>query len=298
VVNATDTSTAAAPATSPVSGEGVYGAMVADSGGFYVAVFSPTVRNSLSYTASHPGTAKHVVSGLNPGAYFVTQNGVSISDPYPTDASGAIAFAETGGGVIGIGGMGVSTRSLPAGMIGTAYHQSLAALGGTGQYLWSIASGTLPPGLSLSSGGAIGGTPSGNAGTSSFVVQALDLDGTTAAGSLSIVICDPLVITTSGQLPGAIVGIPYAVNLEVTGGNGGNAWNIVSGALPAGLSMSAVGAITGSPTTPLAGAFTVAVTDALGATASKAMSVLVLPAPGPPAPVRAGSLVKPGSTAR
>ena len=106
VVNATDTSTAAAPATSPVSGEGVYGAMVADSGGFYVAVFSPTVRDSLSYTASHPGTAKHVVSGLNPGAYFVTQNGVSISDPYPTDASGAIAFAETGGGVIGIGGMG------------------------------------------------------------------------------------------------------------------------------------------------------------------------------------------------
>ena len=47
----------------------------------------------------------------------------------------------------------------PAGaVVGEVYEHSLTADGGRGGYTWSITSGTLPPGLSLDSGGSIGGT--------------------------------------------------------------------------------------------------------------------------------------------
>ena len=50
--------------------------------------------------------------------------------------------------------------------------QTLQATGGTGSYVWSLAGGTLPAGLSLSSDGVISGTPV-QAGTFAFTVEAL-----------------------------------------------------------------------------------------------------------------------------
>src|SRR5205085_12612793 len=47
----------------------------------------------------------------------------------------------------------------PSGTVNQAYSASLAATGGTPPYSWAIASGALPPGLSLNASGAISGTP-------------------------------------------------------------------------------------------------------------------------------------------
>jgi hypothetical protein len=58
-----------------------------------------------------------------------------------------------------------------------AYSQTLAATGGNGTLVWSLDSGSLPAGLSLSSGGVISGTPTGT-GTSNFTVRVADSDGT------------------------------------------------------------------------------------------------------------------------
>jgi hypothetical protein len=102
VVNPTDTTVGTAPATSQVSGSGIYGAVIADSGGSYVAVFSPTVTDTLTYTATHSGAGKHVVSGLAPGTYAVTQGGSPLAGTHTADASGAIEFTESGGGVFAI----------------------------------------------------------------------------------------------------------------------------------------------------------------------------------------------------
>jgi len=69
---------------------------------------------------------------------------------------------------------GITTASLPAGTVGTAYSASLAASGGTTPYTWSVASGTLPAGLTVSStSGIISGTPTA-AQTANFTVQAND----------------------------------------------------------------------------------------------------------------------------
>nr|WP_284694742.1 Ig domain-containing protein [Geomonas sp. Red32] len=82
--------------------------------------------------------------------------------------------------------MTVSTSTLPAGTVGTAYSQTLTATGGTSPYSWSVTTGTLPAGLNMSSG-VISGSPT-TAGTSTFTVQVTDSSSPaqTATKSLSI----------------------------------------------------------------------------------------------------------------
>ena len=48
---------------------------------------------------------------------------------------------------------------IPPGYVNTSYSHQLSVYGGTGPYTWSIWSGSLPTGLSLSSSGLISGTP-------------------------------------------------------------------------------------------------------------------------------------------
>jgi len=68
----------------------------------------------------------------------------------------------------------IGTASVPAGTIGLAYSATLAGTGGTSPYSWSLASGALPPGLTLAAAtGVISGTPTG-AGTFSFTVKLTD----------------------------------------------------------------------------------------------------------------------------
>ncbi|MCM2270910.1 MAG: putative Ig domain-containing protein [Thermoanaerobaculia bacterium] len=70
--------------------------------------------------------------------------------------------------------LAVTTSSLPAGKRRKAYSQTLAATGGVTPYAWSLASGSLPPGLTLAaSTGRISGKPT-TAGTWGFTVRVTD----------------------------------------------------------------------------------------------------------------------------
>ena len=81
----------------------------------------------------------------------------------------------------------VSTTSL-TGKLGVAFAPSLAASGGSAPYTWTLVSGSLPPGLTLSGSGAINGTPTA-AGTYSPYVRVAGSDGALSASSpVSIVI--------------------------------------------------------------------------------------------------------------
>jgi Putative Ig domain len=81
-------------------------------------------------------------------------------------------------------------EQLGSGTVGVAYSESLTASGGTGGYNFSIASGSLPPGLSLSSGGVISGTPT-TAGTYTFGVEATDSSGNSNTETFQIVVTAP-----------------------------------------------------------------------------------------------------------
>ena len=97
------------------------------------------------------------------------------------------------------GPLGITTTSLPNGTVSAAYSATLAASGGTTPYIWSLASGSLPAGLTLNTNsGAISGTPT-TAGTSNFTAQVSDSSSPvqSATKALSIVITS--VPTTVGN---------------------------------------------------------------------------------------------------
>lgn len=79
----------------------------------------------------------------------------------------------------------ITTDTLPSGTAGTAYNQTLTAESDA-PITWTLASGSLPDGLSLSTAGAISGTPTAS-GTFSFTVKAENATGSDTK-TLSIVI--------------------------------------------------------------------------------------------------------------
>jgi hypothetical protein len=153
---------------------------------------------------------------------------------------------------IGTAGTALSvTGNPPAGVVGMAYSYTLLASGGTSPYTWTVSSGALPAGLILSSTGVISGTPT-TAGSFAFVATAADAAGNKAGSSFGIVVtaaapAGTLTITT-GTLPNGNVNVPYSSVIAVSGGTGPYTCTIVSGTLPAGLSLGAGCAVTGTPT--------------------------------------------------
>src|SRR3989304_5033155 len=105
----------------------------------------------------------------------------------------------------------ITTTSLPDGVVGQGYNQSLTASGGVAPLTWSVTSGSLPAGLTLNAtAGAILGTPIGPAGPASFTLQVRDSasPAQTRTINFSIRIADPLVIATTA-LPDGTAGQPF-----------------------------------------------------------------------------------------
>lgn len=71
----------------------------------------------------------------------------------------------------------------------------------------------------------------------------------------------PLAIRTAPALPPANKNLPYTATLRAAGGAPPYAWSVVAGQLPAGLSLSAAGVLSGTPTETGASEFTVEVSD-------------------------------------
>ncbi|ULA62413.1 MAG: hypothetical protein LZF86_20010 [Nitrospira sp.] len=172
--------------------------------------------------------------------------------------------------------LSIVTSSLPSGNVGQAYNQTVRATGGTSPLNWAIVAGTLPQNLVLNTTtGVISGTPTAS-GTSSFTVRVTDTTGQADQQALSILInpaAPPSITTTS--LPGGTVSLAYNETLRATGGTGNLVWNRSAGSLPANLTLSQTGIISGTPTNTGTSNFTVRVTDALSQTDTQSLSITV-----------------------
>ena len=172
-------------------------------------------------------------------------------------------------------GITVAPASLPATTIGAAYSQSITAIGGNGTYTFSVSAGALPAGLALNaSTGALTGTAAAS-GTFNFTVTATDGLGATGSRAYSLLI-NAAIAVSPASLPGGTVGGAYNQTLSTTGGTGTKTFAVTAGTLPTGVTLNATtGVISGTPTTAATSNFTVTATDTVGATGSRAYSVVI-----------------------
>lgn len=174
--------------------------------------------------------------------------------------------------------LAITSSSLPNGAYGVPYSVALAATGGVAPYSWSLSSGTLPAGFTLSNLGVIAGTPTNPPfGTFSFTVTVTDSESTpqSASTSLSLFIDTPVAITTS-SLPSGVASEAYSATLAASGGIAPYTWQVSSGSLPTGLTLSGA-TLAGTPTVAGTSPFTIAVSDSSSPvqTASQAFSIAV-----------------------
>jgi large repetitive protein len=178
-------------------------------------------------------------------------------------------------------GLSITSESLPAGTVGQPYSQTLsAAVGGSpASASWTLRSGALPPGMTLSASGALSGTPTADG---SFQVDVTAQAGAASdTKSFTIVIRQPIAITQPDEhwagAHGAEVGISIDAHLNATGGTGTYAWSLDAGSLPSGVALGADGTISGTPA--LAGdyAFTIKASDSEGRTATLDGTVTIAP---------------------
>ena len=167
----------------------------------------------------------------------------------------------------------VETASLPVGAAGKPYAAAATAAGGLSPYEWSRASGPNPPGVTFSSAGLWSGTPT-KAGTYDVTVKATDTAGSSGSRTLKITITGPLAIVTT-SLPAGKVGTKYSASVVATGGISPYTWARTAGSKPGGLSFSAGGAWSGTPTQAGTFSFTVQVTDKNGTKVSKVLKITV-----------------------
>jgi uncharacterized repeat protein (TIGR01451 family) len=197
-----------------------------------------------------------------------------------TDANGAAVSGTFSLTVANPAALVVVSTTLPRGQVGVPYSGAVFAAGGTSPYTWST--GALPPGLTFTpSTGAISGTPLAPSSTVLTFQVTDNVAATANSGNITLNIDDILTITTT-TLPLAGVSSPYGATLSATGG-AGLVWQLTSGSLPAGMTLSPSGTLGGTLTaTAVTSSFQVSVTDSIGRVDSQAYTITVGPAILPP----------------
>ncbi|MBI3195054.1 MAG: HYR domain-containing protein, partial [Ignavibacteriae bacterium] len=232
-----------------------------------------TVTNDSSDNANFSVSPTSVVN-IQPGdsaKYYVTFTPLSTGQK-----NGNIIFIHGGSTspdflpVSGIGGCPAITisGSLPNGDYGVAYNQTLTASGGATPYTFSLSAGTLPTGFTLSSSGVVSGTTS-QVGNFSITVTATDNNGCTGSQSYQFSIACPTITLAPASLTGGTLNSSYNETITASGGLSPYTFAVTTGTLPAGLTLSSGGILSGTPTQSGSFPLTITATDANGCTGTK-----------------------------
>lgn len=151
----------------------------------------------------------------------------------------------------------------PAALVGKAITSAtFKANGGKTTLVWTVSGGALPPGLKLSTSGALSGTPvTGGAYTFTVRVADASVPKNYAYREVTMNVTPMTVATTS--VPAGRVGTMYTTTaLKANGGKTTLVWSVIGGSLPPGLKLSSGGSLSGTPTVAGTYTFTVQVADA------------------------------------
>ncbi|MDN2715587.1 IPT/TIG domain-containing protein [Janthinobacterium sp. SUN120] len=143
----------------------------------------------------------------------------------------------------------VTPGSISAPVIGVAYSQAMSSTGGVAPYNYALVSGALPPGITVSSTGVISGTVTAT-GAYVFGIKVTDsTSGTplTVTKNYSVSIAVPTLSITPTVLAAGGLSVPYSQQMSTANGTGPFAYVVESGSLPAGITLSGSGLLSGTP---------------------------------------------------
>jgi hypothetical protein len=250
-----------------------------------LSVVSGSLPPGLSLPATFTGTGD-TISGIpttEPGSTFTVQGtgdqGQPLYQAYSinVDQNEPLAINASGG------------STLSPGMVGGAYAQNFFLSGGAAPYTWSLASGQLPPGLTLQTfsdprdaSDEFAGTPA-TAGTFTFTMRLSDYDGQQATQQFTLTIDPPLQISTTPLATGT-VGKPYSQDLIAQGGTPPYSWFVVNNIseLPPGLTLGTTApdfnnVLTGTPTQAGTFSFPMQVQDSQDNTVNGTVTITINP---------------------
>uniref|UniRef100_UPI00292DD1E0 putative Ig domain-containing protein n=1 Tax=Pedobacter nototheniae TaxID=2488994 RepID=UPI00292DD1E0 len=248
------------PITLPSSSAGViYNRTITASGGtagYTFTVVSGTLPTGLSLALN--GTLSGTANATGTFNFIVTATDASTgTGPY----TGSRAYTL----VVTAPTITITTASLNAGTVGTAYSQTLSAGGGTAPYTYAVTAGSLPAGLSLTTNGTLSGTARAG-GVFNFTITATDATtGGTYTGSMAYTLTMnvPTIAVSPPTIANATVGLAYSPStLTASGGTAPYTYAVTAGTLPAGLSLASNGTLSGTATAGGTFNFTVTATDA------------------------------------
>jgi large repetitive protein len=151
----------------------------------------------------------------------------------------------------------------PRAEIGLLYHYEIGTHAGCIPHHVVILSGQLPPGLKLTQIGYQTALVDGiatEAGTFSAWLAVHDCENRSAETLFTFEVWDRRYGIDTKIMPAASTGSPYSFTLATWGVSSNSTWEVTSGALPAGLTLSKEGTIAGTPTSAGDFSFVVKVT--------------------------------------
>ena len=285
-------------ATAPANAAGTYDITVTTPGGTsatsasdqYTYIAAPTVTAVAPTAGPTSGGSTVVITGTNlsnatavffggtAATGYTINSSTQIIATAPASAPGTVNVRVTTPG--GASATSISNQYtyygdivlsppfglLARGMPGAAYSQTISSTGGVAPIYYAVTAVALPPGLTLSSIGAITGTPT-QSGSFNFTVTVTDSStGTgapfTGSRAYSMSVLAPSLTMDPSSLNGMTVGSPFAATITAGGGTAPWAYFMYGGtSLPPGLTLSSSGEIAGTPTQVGSFSFTIAATE-------------------------------------
>ncbi|WP_031499129.1 putative Ig domain-containing protein [Bryobacter aggregatus] len=247
------------------------------------AVLNQPYNATISAAGGSPSYTFYVTAGALPNGLVLSSNGVISGIP---NSSGTFQFTvlafdsqsrqaqATFSISVNSSNIQIGSLILPSGTLNQPYSATVTATGGTSPYSYSITSGGLPTGLSMDNNGVLSGTPTAS-GNYNFTVRIQDAASVTASFGLSLSISSSTLAITTTSLPGGLVGSSYSGLILASGGTGPYLFEQTAGTLPAGLSLTQAGGISGIPTNAGTFNFTIKASDAASASTTANFSITI-----------------------